>query len=708
MAINYTSLLALIQPVDGTEVSVWGDDVNNGVSSILDVAVAGTQNITTDANVTLTITQATSSGTNLSGTSAQYAILLLSGARTATRTITLPASSKTYTVMNSTTGGYAQTVGGLTIAVGEVAKIVYNISTSAWVKASTFSGAGTFSTVTATAATTASSNLGAYNYGTLNFSDTGIVQSAQTSVNSYFQNVIQNTSNGTAASAEFIAYNDQGTATTNYATVGINSSGYSGTGSINAPGYGYFLTASTDLVLGTIGANGIHFTTNSSATDALAISSAGAVSLPGGTANGVAYLNGSKVLTTGSALTFDGTNLGLSSGNIFVPTTSGVFFSSPGTFVNGVYGVGTNNVAFNANGSEQMRLTSTGLGIGTSSPSYKLDVNGSGNIIRAINSSTSSAFILSTNSGASSILVMGNESTTAGSSATGSASYAGLLFTTGSKPLQFGTNSTIQATLDTSGNLGLGVTPSAWSAYKAIQVNTGLTAYSSGTGGDSGLTHNAYYNGANWIYIGTGYATQYDMYLGAHRWYSAGSGSAGGTISFTQAMTLDNSGNLLVGATSAFNTSRATFTSQANNTIAAVQGTAGGYCFVSSALSNGGTYYHCSFTENGTQRGSITSNGSVTAYNITSDQRLKENIVDADTASNLIDALQVRQFDWKSDGSHQRYGFVAQELVAVAPEAVHQPADPEEMMAVDYSKLVPMLVKEIQSLRARLKAANIA
>ena len=145
MSIGYTSLLALVQPVDGTEAGTWGDDVNNGVSSILDVAVAGTQNITTDGNVTLTITQATSSGTNLSSTSAQYAILLLSGARTATRAITLPASSKTYTVMNSTTGGYAQTVGGLTIAVGEYCQIAYNTSSSSWVKTSTFSGAGTFS-----------------------------------------------------------------------------------------------------------------------------------------------------------------------------------------------------------------------------------------------------------------------------------------------------------------------------------------------------------------------------------------------------------------------------------------------------------------------------------------------------------------------------------------------------------------------------------
>jgi hypothetical protein len=46
--------------------------------------------------------------------------------------------------------------------------------------------------------------------------------------------------------------------------------------------------------------------------------------------------------------------------------------------------------------------------------------------------------------------------------------------------------------------------------------------------------------------------------------------------------------------------------------------------------------------------------------------------------------------------------MVAQELQAVAPEAVHQPADSEEMMGVDYSKLVPMMLKEIQSLRARV------
>jgi hypothetical protein len=100
--------------------------------------------------------------------------------------------------------------------------------------------------------------------------------------------------------------------------------------------------------------------------------------------------------------------------------------------------------------------------------------------------------------------------------------------------------------------------------------------------------------------------------------------------------------------------------------------------------------------------GSISLSGSATAFNTSSDQRLKENIVDAPSASDDIDAIQVRSFDWKADGSHQKYGMVAQELQGVAPEAVSGDADSDDMMGVDYSKLVPMMLKEIQSLRARV------
>jgi hypothetical protein len=127
-----------------------------------------------------------------------------------------------------------------------------------------------------TASNTSNLNIG----GPLSFNDTGIISDFVATTNSYLQAVVQNKSNGSAASAEFIVYNDAGTASTNYATVGINSSTYSGTGSINAAGYGYFLTGSTDLVLGTIGNNGIHFVVNSGATDALSISTAGNVTTP--------------------------------------------------------------------------------------------------------------------------------------------------------------------------------------------------------------------------------------------------------------------------------------------------------------------------------------------------------------------------------------------------------------------------------------------
>lgn len=98
--------------------------------------------------------------------------------------------------------------------------------------------------------------------------------------------------------------------------------------------------------------------------------------------------------------------------------------------------------------------------------------------------------------------------------------------------------------------------------------------------------------------------------------------------------------------------------------------------------------------------GNVSNNSTI--YSTSSDERLKTNIADSVDAGSKIDAIQVRQFDWKIDGAHQDYGMVAQELKDVAPEAVFEPEDADDMMAVDYSKLVPMLVKELQSLRARV------
>ncbi len=111
----------------------------------------------------------------------------------------------------------------------------------------------------------------------------------------------------------------------------------------------------------------------------------------------------------------------------------------------------------------------------------------------------------------------------------------------------------------------------------------------------------------------------------------------------------------------------------------------------------------------GTPRGSITYNrgGGVVAFNTTSDRRLKTNIQDADSASSIIDLLRVRSFDWIESGAHVGHWFVAQELYEVAPIAVTKGDDGEEVTkqwSVDPSKLVPLLVKEIQELRVRMAA----
>lgn len=114
MTVNYTSLLALGQPVTGTESGTWGDDVNNAVTSYLDIAIAGTQTLSTDGDVTLTLTQGTSLATNIGSTSAQYMILNCTGSRTALRYINVPNSSKAYIVMNNTSGGFNVTIRGST------------------------------------------------------------------------------------------------------------------------------------------------------------------------------------------------------------------------------------------------------------------------------------------------------------------------------------------------------------------------------------------------------------------------------------------------------------------------------------------------------------------------------------------------------------------------------------------------------------------
>ena len=147
MATAYSTLLGLALPVTGELSGTWGDTVNNSITSLLDSAVAGTTTLSTDADVTLT---------NLDGTAdtSRQAILLCTGARTAIRTITAPALSKIYTVINSTTGGFSVNIvaagptAGVTIVAGESALIAWNGSD--FVKVSNTGGSFTTQNLTVT------------------------------------------------------------------------------------------------------------------------------------------------------------------------------------------------------------------------------------------------------------------------------------------------------------------------------------------------------------------------------------------------------------------------------------------------------------------------------------------------------------------------------------------------------------------------------
>jgi hypothetical protein len=494
----------------------------------------------------------------------------------------------------------------------------------------------------------------------------------------------------------------------------------------------------------------------------------GNLTLNGGTANGVLYLNGSKVATSGSALTFDGTNLqvGATPGaEIRFPRfsdNSAVLTIKSNTSVNELQllnnsGGGSNYLrlgngylSFGAEASEGMRLPSTGLGIGTSSPANKLHVVGT--------SATPSIRI-----GSSSVLSaywdIGRENATSGD----------FLFMNGSTQVMCLTNS--------GGNLGLGVTPSAWSSsfgIKAFDISGGAVY---GSSSDVNMVWNGVYNTSNqWAYKASATANLYTQ-DGAHKWYNAASGTAGNAISFTQAMTLSSTadrgtlningntqalfelshagtrksylyqigtelqifnevsgimafgtngteraritsgGNLLVGTTSdngyhrfvKSNTSdwTCTFT---NSSATTPWGISVGY----SAAAPNNTNSGISLSDTGGERATIRNNGGLANYSANnvnlSDERTKKNIVPLGSMWDKFKAIEIVKFKYR-DQTHDddNIGVIAQQVESVAPEFVdidgfgETPEDGVPFKTVYTTDMYHAAIKALQEAMARIE-----
>jgi hypothetical protein len=269
----------------------------------------------------------------------------------------------------------------------------------------------------------------------------------------------------------------------------------------------------------------------------------------------------------------------------------------------------------------------------------------------------------------------------------------------------------VKMTLDTSGNLGLGVTPNAWvSTWRAFQMGGGsqagtLYANAGGTTGQIGVAQNWYFNGSSNLYLTSAAASDYYQYAGTHVWRIASSGTAGNAVSFTQAMTLDNSGNLCMVASNA-----ASFP-----TIAGIYlyGQNPGYILNNSTSAGGVSLalFYSSYSTANQTKFEVTSEGNVksrtNSYAGFSDERLKQNITPSASQWNAIKDIEVVKFQFKSEQFSDEQnpwmlGVVAQQVEQTSPGLVD--VDPKDgMKTVKYSILYMKAVKALQEAMERIE-----
>jgi hypothetical protein len=372
--------------------------------------------------------------------------------------------------------------------------------------------------------------------------------------------------------------------------------------------------------------------------------------------------SGSSNVSVGSLSMHDNTT---GQNNTAIGTSSGYYITtgSYNTIVGNYAGTTTldsNVILADGNGNLRFVGFSTGnvyLGAGTTLPTdsgYKLDVNGTGRFVGILNVFAPSANYATLNlngaAGYGAELKFGE--VTGGYLAAIRHNYnvgTGLEFYTGG--LAAGN---LRMYISPTGNLGLGVTPSSWSTsndVRAIQLKAGAFWNYGDFSTYFGL--NYYWDGSARRYIISDYASEYQQISGEHRWFSAPSGTAGASATFTERMRITSGGNVLIG------------------TITDATG----------KLQVNGTVYATGFYES-------------------SDIRFK-NILETNPNVNVL-GIDVIKFTRKDNDTNQvRYGYSAQQVQSILPDAVTG----TDFLNVNYLDVhtlkIAQLEKEIKELKAK-------
>ena len=368
-----------------------------------------------------------------------------------------------------------------------------------------------------------------------------------------------------------------------------------------------------------------------------------------------------------------------------------------------LYTAGAHPLRFGTNSTERMRIDSSGnVGIGTASPDSTL----------SIENTTSSGATIKYDGQSNGEFGLRIQSNVSGGNfesdfAVGGTALLDLFAnssTTSGGDILVARTQASDPVLLVKGNGNVGIGTSSPSAPTGFTTGTILDVANAGTAGDATDNASIRVSSANrhallqlkakntftsFIYFGDGD----DDDVGKIQ-YDHTSNFMSFTVNTNEAMRIDSSPQILMGKTVANLTT-------AGNIIAANATSDGSPAYFYMIKTYDGTRNAWLNYHNGTYVGGINMTNTSTSFPTSSDERLKKNIVDAPSAGEKIDAMQVRSFNWKADDSFQEYGLIAQELQSVYDLPVEQ-HDIEDTYTVDYSKLVPVLLKEIQDLRKRV------